>query len=137
MAAPYITPESVKFMFTSLGIVATDSDEGIINFSFTPNGDTIEIGGELTVNGTPKVIRRLNNSGDLTITAMRGSELDKKLKIMGLNNSKLVGFFTDMTNEKEVVTYTLSTCGIVKPTLATSVEDITYIIRGHIITKSI
>ena len=137
MAAPYITPESVKFMFTSLGIVATDADEGLISFSFTPNGDTVEIGSDLTVNGTQQIIRRLNNSGDLSIVATRGSELDKKLKMIGLNNAKLTGFLTDMTNEVEVVSYTLATCGLVKPTLATSVENITYIIRGHIITKSI
>lgn len=137
MATPYIRPEMIKFTFQRLGIIATDSDDGLISYTFTPNGDDVEYSGEKTINGNWGVIDSLNNGGELSLVVLKGSDLDKKMLMMSQVKGKCSGFFTDMTNEASTTNLVLGTTGVVKATLATSIENNTYIIRGNIVEKTI
>lgn len=133
----YIRPEKLSFSFVRGGLSADESYEGLESYSYAPADEGATLGGAPTINGNRLIMDKLDNGGNLSLIVQRDSDLAKQLQLMMKVRTKLVGFFTDSTGETLKNDYTVKSAAIARPTLDSSAENITYIIRGNIIDKTL
>lgn len=136
MSNPNLDMKRVDFNFTC-GATKGFALDGLVDFTFTPQQDTVVLSDSISTLGTKAVKRYANRSFELSISAQSGSDLDEALERatqqIGL---PFIGTLKDERRSNTTIDISFSG-GITKPTRQFSADTIEYIIRGNIESESV
>lgn len=127
----YIRPDNIGYNFVRGGITVSDSEDGIVNYTYENMSEGAKLTDAVTLKGLRGVVDKLDKGGTLTITVMKDTPAHKKFEQMIKIRGSMAGFLKDESESESTTLLTMISGAIQKRPRDLSTETTDFILVGN------